>query len=220
MSARSQALLPALQGGLEGLYRVSTELDVRDFLIAPDARAGHAPTRAPAEQLLVREGPAREDLELGLYLDDATLERLADHDPRCRLDDENLGDFVLALEGVSHFVYLACRARDERPLSAIELELQAEVDKWAVTLLVQWDQRGEPPAGLRARLFRDVSYLPDLSDEERQRYTLANEAANDYAASLEARFVRRRAVDELRVELRRFYQQGLYGKLDRIGRAA
>ena len=52
------------------------------------------------------------------------------------------------------------------------------------------------------------------------RYALANEAANEYAASLETRFVRRRAADELLEELRRFYQQGLAGKLDRIARAA
>ena len=62
--------------------------------------------------------------------------------------------------------------------------------------------------------------LPDLSAEEHDRYALANEAANGYAASLEARFVHRRAVDELREELRRFYQEGLAGKLGRIARAA
>jgi hypothetical protein len=116
-------------------------------------------------------------------------------------------------------VYLACRAQAERPVSAVELELQAEVDKFAVALLVSWDQHGTPPPDLRERLFERVRLLPDLSFEERSRYQLANDAANEYCASLEQRFVKRGAVADMLAELRRFYQQGLAGKLDRIARA-
>ncbi len=211
-------LLRAIQGGLESLYRVTTELDVGDFLIDDAERRTVSLTRTPGEQLLLHEADGV--VSVGLYVDDEALDRLRRRDPRVRLDDDNLADFMLALEGVSHFVYVASRARVERAVSAVELELQAEVDKWAVALLVTWDQRGAPPADLRARLFRRVRLLPDLSAEEHDRYALANEAANGYAASLEARFVHRRAVDELREELRRFYQEGLAGKLGRIARAA
>lgn len=56
--------------------------------------------------------------------------------------------------------------------------------------------------------------------EESARYRLADEAANEYAASLESRYVRRGAVADMLAELRRFYQQGLAGKLDRIARRA
>ena len=65
---------------------------------------------------------------------------------------EYLQDFLLAVEGVSHFVYLVHRARQERPVSAVELELQAEVDKYLVALLVTWNQTGEPPPGFGHRL--------------------------------------------------------------------
>ena len=123
-------------------------------------------------------------------------------------------------EGVSHFVYLAHRAQAERVVSAVELELQAEVDKYAVALLVGWDQTGAPPPDLRRRLFDRVQLLGDLSDEERSRYQLANQAANEYAASLEARYVRRGAIADMLAELRRFYLLGLSGKLDRIARRA
>ena len=211
-------LLRAMQSGLEAMYRVSTELDVHDFLVDDDDRGVIAPARAPGEQLFVRQDA--EGLSVGLFVDHAAMARLAANDPRERLDEENLPDFLLALEGVSHFVYLACRAQAARPVSAVELELQAEVDKFAVALLVGWDQTGEPSTDLRERLFKRVSYLPDLSDEERSRYALANDAANEYCASLESRFVRRRAADDMLAELRRFYQQGLHGKLDHIARRA
>jgi hypothetical protein len=211
-------LLRALQGGLEHTYRVSTELDVEDFLVDDTGRGALGTARAPAEQLLVRQD--EDGLSIGLFVDGPVLERLAIRDPRRLLDDQNLPDFLLALEGVSHFVYLACRARHGRTVSAVELELQAEVDKWLVATLLSWDQRGAPIEGLRQRLYGDVRYLPDLDAEERARYLLANEAANEYAARLEARYVRRGAVADMLAELRRFYQQGLAGKLDRICRAA
>jgi hypothetical protein len=141
-------------------------------------------------------------------------------DPRRRLDESNLQDFLYAVEGVSHFVYLVHRARNERPVSAIELELQAEVDKYLVALLVTWNQLGEPPADLRARLFSQVTFAGDLPRHERERYELANSAADGYAASLEERFVQRRAVDDMLGEVRRFYRKGLAEKLELISQLA
>ena len=208
------SVLRALQGGLEAMYRVSTSLDVVDFLVDEAGRRVFSADRAPGEQLFVREDP--DGVSLSLFVDEGALGRLASHDPRLRLDERNLPDFLLALEGVSHFVYLAWRIQHERPVSAVELELQAEVDKFAVLLLVGWAQNGAPDGALRERLFRRIRYLPDLSTDERARYLLANEAANDYCRGLEHRFVRRGAADELLVELRRFYQQDLAGKLDRV----
>ncbi len=210
-------VLRALQGGLESMYRVETDLDVCDFLLGQDR--GHWETeRAPREQLLIKQSDG--ELELGLFVDERTLENLELRDPRRRLDDHNLQDFLLAVEGVSHFVYVAHRARVERPVSAVELELQAEVDKYLVALLVSWSQVGEPPADLRERLFSRVTFCGDLSREERERYQLANGAANEYAASLETRFVRPRAVEDLLSEARRFYRKGLAEKLEHITQLA
>jgi hypothetical protein len=212
------AVLRALQGGLESMYRVETDLDVCDFLVGGDARDSFEPERTPREQLLIRRD--EEGLQLGLFVDERTLENLAMRDPRRRLDSENLQDFLLAIEGVSHFVYLVHRARQERPVSAVELELQAEVDKYLVALLVSWNQSGEPPPDLRERLFANIRFAGDLSRDERERYELANSAADEYAASLEARFVRTHAVDDMLGEVRRFYRKGLAEKLEYISQLA
>ena len=212
------AVLRALQGGLESMYRVETDLDVCDFLVGGDERDALNVERAPREQLLIRRDD--EGLQLGLFVDERTLENLAMRDPRRRLDAQNLQDFLLAVEGVSHFVYLVHRARQERPVSAVELELQAEVDKYLVALLVSWNQTGDPPADLRERLFANIRFAGDLSREERERYELANSAADEYAASLEQRFVRPRAVDDMLGEVRRFYRKGLAEKLDYISQLA
>ncbi len=212
------AVLRALQGGLESMYRVETDLDVCDFLVGGDERDALQVERAPREQLLIRRDD--DGLQLGLFVDERTLENLAMRDPRRRLDAQNLQDFLLAVEGVSHFVYLVHRARQERPVSAVELELQAEVDKYLVALLVSWNQNGEPPGDLRERLFANIRFAGDLSREERERYELANSAADEYASSLEQRFVRTRAVDDMLGEVRRFYRKGLAEKLEYISQLA
>ena len=212
------AVLRALQGGLESMYRVETDLDVCDFLVGGVERDAMPLERTAREQLFIK--PDDEGLQLGLFVDERTLENLAMRDPRRRLDAQNLQDFLLAVEGVSHFVYVVHRARQDRPVSAVELELQAEVDKYLVALLVSWNQTGEPPADLRERLFANIRFAGDLSREERERYELANSAAGSYAASLEERFLRVRAVDEMLAEARRFYRKGLAEKLEHINALA
>jgi len=200
------------------MYRVETELDVTDFLVDGDSRAVLKLERLPKEQLFIQQEPG--GVQLGLFVDERTLANLNERDPRRRLDERNLQDFLYAVEGVSHFVYVAHRARVDRPVSAVELELQAEVDKYLVALLVWWSQCGEPPGRLRQRLFGQVAFHGDLSSDERERYQLANSAADEYAASLEQRFVKPRAVDDLLAEVRRFYRKGLAEKLEHISALA
>src|SRR4029079_12506089 len=131
---RARSLLARLQLGIEALYRVETRLAIDACLIAGDTRDGIGPARAPREQLLLRESGG--ELGMALFVDDAALANLERHDPAARLDDRNFTDFCLAIEGVSHFVYVALAAARERAVSQLELELQAEVDKFVCCTLV------------------------------------------------------------------------------------
>ena len=206
-------VLGQVQRALEGLYRVEAEANVADFVITEEERAALGVKRAPREQLLLRQRQG--ELEVGLFVDEVALRRL-----ERGLDESNLEEFLLVVEGVSHFLYVTVRARQERPFSALELELQAEVDKYLLALLTAWSLRGEPPEGLRERLFAHVRFHADLSGEERDRYRAANQAAGGFAASLEERYVRRRAPGGLFDEVRRFYRLGCGGKLGHIARKA
>ena len=215
--AGERHVLGRLQRGLERLYRVATGVEVDHFVIDEATRDRFDLPRAAREQLLVREGD--DGLDLALYVDAAVLARLADHDPGARLDHRNTAAFLYALEGVSHFVYTIVCARADRPVSALELELQAEVDKY-VTCLLATDAAPAASAAWRRRLFHDVAYEDDLDDDERDRYRAANENARRYAASLERRFVARRSILDMLEELRRFYRLSLAGKLAHIDKAA
>jgi hypothetical protein len=211
---RRASILSRLQRGLEILYRVETNLHVDAFVIDDEQRRRAGVARAPREQLLVREDGG--ELGMGLFVDGAALANLEQHDPSLGLDDANFADFCVALEGVSHFVYLALCAAGHRRVSALELELQAEVDKFVCCVLLQ----GGGGRDLRRRLYDDVRFLDDLDAEERDRYRTANAEAARYAEALERLYVREDRVTEMLRELRRFYRMPLDDKRGHIQRHA
>lgn len=216
-SARPRALLGRVQRGIEEVYRVATGVDVHDFMVNDRVRDELAPARRPREQLLVHE--ERGEVALGLFIDEEVLANLHRHDPGRGLGEHNFGDFLLALEGVSHFVYAVYCANHSRALSALELELQAEIDKY-VTCLLMSEASTSISAALRARLFAAPMYEPDLDGEEQRRYRVANDNAQRYAAYLEHSYVAPRRVPAMLAELRWFYRRSLPAKLEAIARAA
>ena len=205
------SILARLQLGLEALYRVETRLAIDAFVIDATARAEAQTARAPREQLLVKQDDG--ELRLGLFLDAEALANLERNDPSARLDARNFADFCLAVEGVSHFVYVALCAADDRSVSQLELELQAEVDKFACCVLVA----GSAP-DLRRRLYGEVRFADDLDPDECDRYRAANNEARRYAGALERRYVRADRTEALLGELRRFYRMDLPDKLGHIAR--
>jgi hypothetical protein len=160
----TKSVLSRLQQGLESLYRVETRLDVDAFIVADCERGqalaeGEEVKRRPREQLLVEH--AAGELGLGLYVDAEALQNLERHDPVRGLGEHNFGDFCLAVEGVSHFIYVALCAASDRSVTALELELQAEVDKF-VTCLLLGAAVAQRSRRLRARLYEDVRFADDL----------------------------------------------------------
>lgn len=208
--------LDRVQRGLEALYRVDTGVEVGDFVVSADARDALVSARRPREQLLVCESEG--ELGLALFIDPIALANLSSHDPARRLGNHNFGDFLLAVEGVSHFIFAIWCARARRPVSQLELELQAEIDKY-VTCLLTTEPAAAVSAELRRRLFADVVYEPDLDHEEHARYRAANDNAQRYAAWLEQTYVEPRRIPEMLAELRRFYRLGLSAKLSAIAGA-
>ena len=198
-----------LQDQLARIYEIESEHSVSEFLVTDRDVVREIEgdgARDIPEKLLVRENG--DDLDLALYVDHGVLARLEKKDPTERLDGENLSDFLVLLEGVSHFVYLTFNAARERPVTLLELELQAEVDKF-VTALFQFGAQdgGRVPRKLGAILFEDVSFDAALDDHGRERYETANRVAAKYCTTLESRFLGPRAnVRDLVDDVRRFYR--------------
>jgi hypothetical protein len=130
-----------------------------------------------------------------------------------------LDDICQLIEGVSHFVYVAERARCQRPATQLELELQAEVDKYV--LLVLGNERFDVgrARAVHARLYEWVRFAHPEGTEEGERYRLANDLAARLVRRVETRYAEKGRRDEMREALARFYRMGLGEKIQ-FARAA
>jgi hypothetical protein len=132
----------------------------------------------------------------------------------------DLGAFCQLTEGVSHFMYLARAAEEERHVSLLELEAQAEVDKFVSCLMHCWGEGVlEWASQLFHRLFERVSYREDLTPAERWRYEEANRLSRNYCERL-LPHVRSRRMDRLLTALRHMYRLGAEAKLQHLAVAA
>ena len=188
--------LAQLQGLLQSIHGV-TAAPVAQFLV----------DRAPYptdEALLVSE--QGEELRIGLFLHDSVLAQLSRRfsEPWTQ---ERLAGFCAAAEGVSHFLYLSHRAGQGGQVSHLELEAQAELDKYLAVVLQLWatGRRKASPA-LRHRLFDGFSLRPGMSAAERERYRLASALAAACARVLEARYVLEGRLEALLRHARRLYR--------------
>ena len=210
-------MLSRLQQQLNDIYQVTTGQDVRDFLITDPLLAqclgGDAVLNHSRETLLLSED--EEGLAMSLFLDNELLERLESADPLKQLRADLLDDFWQVLEGISHFNCVAWKASQDQNVSLLELELQAEIDKYVSTMLLA-EAQGENDLlnRLHGWLFDNVSFHEQLDEQQLNRY----KAANDYAARF-CHALRRRLIDDgerVLPELRRFYRLPMTDKISHI----
>lgn len=193
---------------------------VTDFLI-DDARhcsalLGRELAASEDEQVLICESAA--GAALSVYIDERVMARLCRNNPLQHLSTVNLGDFCTALEGISHFQYLIWCLEHSRQASLLELELQAEVDKYAVaTYLLMQQACGQFHPGLHQHMFSRVGFLPSLDGETRQRYSEANRCAARFCRRNDERFLscRRPRIERWLGELRSLFRCGHHEKLRR-----
>jgi hypothetical protein len=222
-------ILRQLQDLIGDIYDVRITHDVYDFLVTD---RGELPAAARSnntdEQLIVAQPTASQGGESGevgvsLYLDPELLARLQRADPMASLHDGNVADCWTALEGVSHFLYLAWNAGHDKPVSLLELEMQAEVDKYVASYWLLRRQFPERfPAELLRLLFDRTRIDPVLADGREDLYREASRYAQRFCRKLEQslRGARVAADREVLAELRRFYRLTNARKVAHIERTA
>lgn len=217
-------MLRDFQSLLSTVYEIDHPLDVYDFLITDPALLTQwenpESIRSTEEKLLVQEH--EDELAMLLFLDAGLLERLFTRDPRHHLGCGNLADFCTVLEGISHFNYLAWNASADKSVTLMELEMQAEVDKYVGARAILHQQRTD--SGLRSslyrRLFENPDFDTDLPLEERVRYRDASAYAGQYCRSLEKRFPAERLDSGMIEDLRTFYRLPQPDKVSHIQTAS
>jgi hypothetical protein len=201
-----------VQRRLESLYALEPESPVTEYLVPVDA-ARHLPGGG-SRTLVAQDG---DELSVGVVLDDGVGAGLERADPRERIDGSNLGPFTTLTEEVSHFLYLLFRARSDRPVTQLELELQGEVDKYLVSLFFFGLREERAVSGrLRQALFARYELAAGLSAESCERYHEASRLANRYCGFIESRYLGDRSREDLERETRRFWRLGQREKLETI----
>jgi len=222
-------ILSRLQTLLGGIYDLGVAYDVNDFLVTDRRNLPSEVRHRRCEEDLIIAEPACEQqaaggceppaMEVSLYLDPALIGRLAREDPTECLHGGNVADCWAVLEGVSHFLCVAWHADHDRPVSLLELEMQAEVDKYVVSYwLLQRQSPGRFPAELRRLLFERARIDPELARGREGLYRRASRYAEKYCRGLERELRSERvgAEREVLARLRRFYRLPGARKLSHI----
>lgn len=194
------ALVAKILQTLERYYDANAE-DVAPFVRSHDDEAGR-------EALLLKQDV--HGLELALLLP----ERVAHLPPR-DWPTLSLDDRCQVIEGASHFLVVCERARSDRPTTHLELELQAEVDKW---LVLSRGGRLEPrdDEALRVALYDEADFLHDASSEHGERYRLASSLAARFVRKLSHVYARHGRHAQMRRELVRFFRMSQEEKIRAI----
>jgi len=208
------------QRQLQSIYKVDIPHVVSDF-ITTDRQAVSRLTNGDKdhlrEKLLVRQ--AGEDIDLSLYLHTDVIKTMIEQTVEDRLAPEYFENLCLVIEGISHFLYLTWRALQLHNVSLLELELQAEVDKYI--LILSFMKKLNKPGlvnRLRRILFENIRFDDALDDTELSRYREANYYAARYCRLLESRYLQDFGSTRMVSELRLFYRLGQNAKLRRINK--
>jgi hypothetical protein len=162
MTTCLQSWLLKFQSYLESYYALEHSADVYEFL-----REGSNDAR---EHLLVREDS--DGVSLALVVS-------PNQSPNAPLGPSD--EWAQLIEGVSHFLVLAERARRELSTSQLELELQAEIDKFVLFAFNEdFDDGYRTLFALHQKLYEEVRFIHDEGTVEGVRYRLANRWAARY----------------------------------------
>ena len=196
-------MLSKIQGDLEDLYRLDRTLEITDYVLPRSC------VEAPLdrlEQVLISTDSGT--LEMSLVLDDSLLV------PDMQWD---LNGFCALTEGVSHVLYLANAAQRGQKISAFELELQAEIDKYLVLVTAVGMECRDALKRLFASFTLDENVVSGL---EAERYRRANRAAWSFCQRIAARFLDVHRIEQrmecLLREVREVYRLRGTSKLERL----
>jgi len=208
-------MLADIQQALEARYDVRVPYRVEDFVLHDSEQfvelCGGSPSSP--EVLLFKESD--DNLDLTLFLDSCVMDKASTANWQQEWSGDSFGDHCIVLEGVSHFLYLVWNAHYDRAVNELELEVQAEVDKFVFAALIA-NADALSLSALHTRLFERVSYRDGMSDKLKSRYESANYFAALYCQWLYEEFDFRKSNARLRAELARFYRLIGSAKLNRI----
>lgn len=225
-------ILHELQGKLETQYDLVIPYEV-DAFVSHDIEVAKTLAKATNQDCQDAQQPGIEvvfirqdecNMEFTLYLDNNLMQsfnqpnNLGDFVSGSNQGEEHptLDDICTIVEGVSHAVCLLWHAHNDRQLRPVDLELQAEIDKYL--LLLGTNQTLTQHRRVHKQLFSQCELTTTPGTALYERYRTANNLAARYCGWLSDTFFAALDKNGLDTELARFYRLSGHAKFDHIRR--
>jgi len=217
-------LLKKIQQQFEAIYQLPQDLSIEDFVINQDTLDRLKERKRNPPSILNPKGmmlllPEGDELRLAIYLHDQVMNNLHKYNPFLGLNERNIHAFCIMLEEVSHFLYTTWKARHCIQITELELELQAEIDKFIICTFYCLNHGNRTNSlHLKELLFENFSLEKDLSLESKNRYLTASKLALHYCHFLENHFIKKTLFSQMVEEIRKFYRLAQTDKISHINR--
>lgn len=186
-----QRAVATAQDSISSIYRLDLPFRAENFVVTAETARAMLPPDSPRSGVVIWEGIDSDDVEVGLYV-----------------DPKDIDDLDTVIEETSHIVYLGWLGLRDLSVSRLVLELQGEVDRYAVARLTGRD-------GLDH--FEHFAWRDWMDADTGGLYLEAHRCAWSYCRSLERRFPDRSDTPGLLAALRRYYRATPEQKLHATG---
>ena len=205
---------------MQAIYEIEVDHSVNDFLITDKVLADHLSAESSNnndERLLISE--YEDGIDLSLYISADVYKHIENSHPINLVKQGKHSEFCLMLEGVSHFLYVVWNANHHKQVTLLEMELQAEIDKFIFMQdLIDHEQKNDSIDDLRNWLFENNTYDAELNSNELERYEQANYYAAKYCRALQQNYKLSGLNPELLNDLRRLYRMSQQEKMRYINK--
>lgn len=175
MSAATRQLMHIVRDvehRLADFYRFTPSSTAVDHLVTRDelrATLGHVVEDMPEFHaragVFLSSAPVKDELFIGIHVEETVRGQLERADPTQLLDDSNLDAYCVLVEEISHFHLILNRAHAGQGVSKLELEWQGEIDKLLVCALTLKEQQGDAYLEALAHKLYDNASILSLDTE-------------------------------------------------------
>jgi len=184
-------MIHLLQKKIEEIYRLNRCPEVNQYLLSPKEFKKFSKTSDNPQVIYVDEG---NDATLGVYFGKRIFKRIKN-----KVKIFTLQDFCVMTEEISHFIYLVWSKSNGKKITLLDLEIQAEVDKYLLATSF-FSSKND----VFSNIFGRFMLRKNLGKEEQSRYIEATRLGKKLAATWRKRKISNK---EKMGWLRHFYRQ-------------
>ncbi len=195
-------MIHLLQKKLEEIYRLEKCPEADKYVLSPKEFKRFSKSSDNPQVIYVDEG---NDATMGIYLGKRIFKKI-----RNKVKIFSLQDFCVMAEEISHFIYLIWSKSNEKKITLLDLEIQAEVDKFL--LASNFFQSQET---VFKKMFETFMFRKNLLKDEENRYIEASRLGKKLAINLRSKKI---PFSEKMNWLRFFYRQNPTSRISMIER--